>query len=173
VSAVIGSPSSAVRQRIPTIIFRDCDLQTLSYLAIRNKYMAATIITAKKMMLRLTNHNFLACRPERDKNSQIDFSGEQWLSYFPTRHPSAGFSQWTEGKFTREGYEFELSSAEAVLFVEANGRQAVSTFLKHKRLAGMAQGERLALGRAFYERMWRHGHMFFSTVPVKARSNRC
>ena len=125
------------------------------------------------MMLRLTNHNFLACRPERDKNSQIDFSGEQWLSYFPTRHPSAGFSQWTEGKFTREGYEFELSSAEAVLFVEANGRQAVSTLLKHKRLAGMAQGERLALGRAFYERMWRHGHMFFSAVPVKARSNRC
>jgi hypothetical protein len=29
------------------------------------------------------------------------------------------------------------------------------------------------LGRAFYERMWRHGHMFFSAVPVKARSNRC
>jgi hypothetical protein len=123
-------------------------------------------------MLRLTTHNFLACRPERDKNSQIDFSGERWLSYFPTRHPSAAFSRWAEGKFTREGYEFDLSSAEAVLFVEADGRQAVSALLKHKRLAAMAQGERFALARAFYERMWRHGHMFFSAVPVKAHSNR-
>jgi trans-aconitate methyltransferase len=125
------------------------------------------------MMLRLTTHNFLACRPERDKNSQIDFSEERWLSYFPTRHPSAAFSRWAEGKFTREGYELELSSAEAVLFVEADGRQAVSTLLKHKRLAAIARGERLALARTFYERMWRHGHMFFSTVPVKARPNRC
>ncbi len=56
-------------------------------------------------MLRLTTHNFLACRPERDKDSQSVFSGEKWLSYFHTRHPSAGFSRWTEGKFTREGYE--------------------------------------------------------------------
>jgi hypothetical protein len=30
--------------------------------------------------------------------------------------------------------------------------------------------DRLALARAFYERMWRHGHMFFSAVPVKVRS---
>jgi SAM-dependent methyltransferase len=119
-------------------------------------------------MLRLTTHNFLACRPERDKNSQVDFTGEQWLSYCPTRHPSAGSSRWTEGKFTREGYEFELSAAEAVLFVEADGRQTVSTLLKHRRLAAMAQGERLALARAFYERTWRHGHMFFSAVPAKA-----
>jgi hypothetical protein len=123
-------------------------------------------------MLRLTTHNFLACRPERDKNSQIGFSRDQWLSYFPTRHPSASFSQWSEGKFTRGGYEFELSSPEAVLFVEADGRQTVSTLLKHRRLAAMAQGERLALGRAFYERMWRHGHMFFSAVPVKVRPSR-
>jgi trans-aconitate methyltransferase len=123
-------------------------------------------------MTRLTTHNFLARRPERDNNSQIDFDGERWLSYFPTRHPSAAFSQWTQGKFTREGYEFELSSAEAALFVEADGRQAVFALLKHRRLAAMAQGERLALARAFYERMWRHGHMFFSAIPVKACSNR-
>ena len=116
----------------------------------------------------ITNHLFLACRPERDERNEISFSGEQWLSYFPVRHPLSRASKLEDLKYTREQYEFKLSPAEAVLFVEANGRKKVSDLLKHRDMAQVALSERRAFARNFYERMWRHGHVFFSAVPVKS-----
>lgn len=116
----------------------------------------------------MTNHLFLACRPERDKRSEIGFGADQWLAYFPVRHPLSRAATWEAGKFTRENYEFKLSAAEAALFIDANGRRPASQLLEHKVLARMALNERKALARDFYERMWRHGHMLFSVVPVKS-----
>jgi 2-polyprenyl-3-methyl-5-hydroxy-6-metoxy-1,4-benzoquinol methylase len=118
----------------------------------------------------ITTHNFIACRPERDKRSAVDFSADGWLTCFPQGRPTIQASLLEDGKFTRDGFEFSLSPMEAVLLAEANGRRTVVDILRHKLLGALPGEERRAFARRFYERMWRLGHMFFSSVPVKARS---
>jgi SAM-dependent methyltransferase len=118
----------------------------------------------------IPTHHFLACRPERDKRSQITFDGDQWLAYYPVRHPTSRAAIWENGKYARDGYEFSLIGAEAALFAEANGRRSVADLLRHPALSKTAKNERIILARSFYARMWRLGHMFFSASPIRAVS---
>jgi SAM-dependent methyltransferase len=119
------------------------------------------------LTMSMATHFFLVSRPERSAASAIGFHGNTWPAYYPIRHPLARESMLENDKFTRMGYEFKLSPAESALFVAANGRRTVSQLIDHKALAGMAPAARKGLVRTFFERMWKHGHMFFSAVPVK------
>jgi SAM-dependent methyltransferase len=118
----------------------------------------------------IMTHHFIACRPERDPRSEINFVGDGWLAYFPQPRPTIQASLLEHGKFTRDGFEFSLSPAEAVLLGEANGRRTAADILRHKALGSMPMEERRNFARQFYERMWRLGHMFFPSVATKGRS---
>jgi SAM-dependent methyltransferase len=124
------------------------------------------------LTMRITNHSFLACRPERDKRSVVSFSGDQWLGYYPVRHPKLRPSMLTAGTYGREQHEFRLSEAKSDLLSEVNGRKSIAMLLNHKAMSHLALPQRKVLAREFFERMWRHGHMFFSAVPVKAEVDR-
>jgi len=114
----------------------------------------------------ITTHHFLACKPERDRRSEIAFVGDAWLAYVPQRRPTIQASAFEANKFGRDGVEFSLSPMEAVLFVEANGRRTAADILRHKALASLSIDKRKEFAREFYGRMWRLGHMFFSLVPL-------
>lgn len=117
----------------------------------------------------VTTHSFIVTGQGRDKKSEITFEGDRWLSYHPLRHPELSPSMFDPSKCTRKGYEFTTSLSEAVLVGEADGTRTIAEILKHKELARIGMPERRSLARAFYKRMWRQGHIFFSAVPVKRR----
>jgi SAM-dependent methyltransferase len=120
----------------------------------------------------ITTHTFIASKPERDPRSEITFGGEGWVNYVPQRRPTLQASVFESNKFSRDGFEFTLSPLEAVLFAEANGRRTAADILRHKALGSLPIEKRKEFARAFYERMWRMGHMFFSLVPVAGLSHR-
>jgi hypothetical protein len=78
----------------------------------------------------------------------------------------------TAGTYGREQHEFRLSEAKSDLLSEVNGRKSIAMLLNHKAMSHLALPQRKVLAREFFERMWRHGHMFFSAVPVKAEVDR-
>lgn len=112
-------------------------------------------------------HSFIVSLPERDKRSDVKFEGDQWLDYFPQRHPNLRPSDFVQNKAVRGSYEFVMSPLEAILLTEANGRKPIAQILKHKGLAKLAPDKRTALAKEFYVRMWRLGHMFYSVVPTE------
>jgi SAM-dependent methyltransferase len=112
-------------------------------------------------------HHFIACRPERDKRSEIKFSGDEWLAYYPQPRPTLQEMPAGSGIYARKGYEFGLFAAERLLMSAANGQQTVRAILRDKSFAKVPAGEVKTFARAFYEKMWRQGHIFFSTVPVR------
>ena len=119
----------------------------------------------------IPTHHFIVCRPERYEKTYISFQGDQWLAYFPQRHPTSRPSVFAKEKFCRASVggtrEFSLSPEETVLFAEASGKRTISKIIEHRAFAGKAIQERRLLAQRFYEQMWRLGHLYFSKVPLK------
>lgn len=115
-------------------------------------------------------HRFIVSSPERDRNSEITFEGSRWLNYFPQRNPELRPSEFYPGKGVRGTHEFTMSPLEAILLGESNGRKPIIKIMKHKGLAKLEPGQRTALAKEFYVRMWQLGHVFCSAVPIKRRN---
>lgn len=119
---------------------------------------------------RMTTHSFIVTTRNRDIRSDIHFEGDRWLHYYPQRHPDLSPSAFEPNKCVRRNHEFMMSSSESVLIAEATGTRTISEILKHRDLATIAIQQRKSLAQVFYKRMWRHGHMFFSVVPIRKQT---
>ena len=115
----------------------------------------------------IPQHRFMVSLPGRDNRSDVIFDGDHWPNYFPLRHPELRPSEFDPNKSVRGKQEFVVSPIENNLLAMANGRQTIGKILKHKAFAKMAVEQRRSMSNEFYKRMWQHGHMFFSIVPIK------
>jgi hypothetical protein len=120
---------------------------------------------------RMGQHRFMASSLERDSKSEITFEDKNWVDYFPLRNPELQPSNFDPNKGVRGSYEFMMSPLEVVLLAEATGRKSIAQIMKHKSLVQLDMDKRTALVKEFYLRMWRLGHVFYSTVPIKRRHN--
>jgi SAM-dependent methyltransferase len=127
---------------------------------------------AENLKASIPTHHFVVCRPERHSKSSISFGGDRWLSYFPRPHPTTIQSAFQKGTYCRSSFgiggtrEYSVSPAEAVILTEANGKREVSSILRHRDFQRWTTSELTSMTRAFFERMWRFGHMHFSKVPL-------
>jgi SAM-dependent methyltransferase len=119
-------------------------------------------------------HMFMACRPERERRGYaIDFESPGWLDYVPVPHPivhvavPASFQPEVRGAYTRENLRFELAPAEALLFDAADGRRTIAQILEHTSPAGRPASELQAFARDLFERVWKCGHIFVATTPLR------
>jgi hypothetical protein len=105
----------------------------------------------ENLSIAIPTHHFIVCQPERYPNLQISFEGDQWLGYYPLPHPTSRPSILEKEKICRSSVsgstEYSLSSAEAVLFAEANGQRAISKILQNGDLAKMQVQERIWFAR--------------------------
>jgi hypothetical protein len=113
----------------------------------------------------------MVSRSERDRRSDVSFEDEQWLNFFPQRHPELRPSNFEPNKGVRGKHEFVMSPFEHDLLVAADGGKPINEILKRKAFAKMAIEQRRSLSKEFYKRMWRGGHMFFSLVPVRRNAS--
>jgi len=131
----------------------------------RDRWSAIENLTA-----RITQHTFMVSRPERDSRSDVNLDNDNWLDYFPVRHPDLQPSVFQPNKGVRGEYEFAMSAFEHELLTAADGSNTIGQILKRKAFVTMAAGQRHGLGKDFFKRMWRLGHMFFSLVPLRHQS---
>jgi SAM-dependent methyltransferase len=115
-------------------------------------------------------HAFIACRPERDaRRYGIDFSGTDWLDYFPLRHPrvqivTPAVPPDKSGAYAQRGWTFNLAPRPAVLFEQADGSRRLREIVADPLFA--AGEEPTELARRVCARLWRSGLACFSRVPV-------
>lgn len=124
----------------------------------------------ENLTARITQHNFMVSRPERDSRSNVDFDGDNWLDYFPVRHPDLRPSDFQPNKAVRGEHEFAMSTFECELLDASDGSNTIGQILKRKGFAKMAPGQRLSLSKDFFKRTWRFGHLFFSLAPIAGRN---
>jgi SAM-dependent methyltransferase len=115
----------------------------------------------------IPQHRFIVSLPDRDSRSDIKFENDQWLNYFPQRHPELRPSDFDQNKGVRGSYEFVMSPFEYDLLAAADGQRTIGEILKHKAFTKITVEQRKSLSKKFYKRMWQLGHMFFSIVPIK------
>ncbi len=104
-------------------------------------------------------HSFVARHPSEDAPWRIGFDGKEWLKYRPVLHPS--LTPLGGGNFRRGQFQFSLPPQEQQFLQASDGRASISAIIA---AAGQSAGaERRELARAFYQRMWRLGHLFYRT----------
>jgi Trans-aconitate methyltransferase len=119
---------------------------------------------------RIGQHRFMVSLPQRDPKSDVTFEDARWLDYFPQLNPGLQLSEFDQRKCFRGSTEFTMTPLESILLQGANGRKTIVQILKHKGFAGLTPEQRNRLAKEFYLRMWRHGHVFYSAIPIKRRS---
>jgi SAM-dependent methyltransferase len=123
----------------------------------------------ENLMLTIGRHTFVACRPER-RYREISFSDTGYFSYVPKMVPGIavverGSLEPPRPASCRRGkLEFSMSYAEAMLFSSCDGKRTIAQILEHPMLASYAAREEF--GRAFFERMWKLGHLWMLTAPL-------
>ena len=127
----------------------------------------------ERLTVAIGTHSFVACRPERASHRAINFDRDDWLNYYPARHPL--FVRTTAPaqslfRYSRAGHRgrgtswMDVSADIAVLIDSANGQETAASALA--KLTPARTNERRNIGRSFYSTMWQTGHMFFSKVPT-------
>lgn len=117
----------------------------------------------EKLTVNNGRHLFLARRQDADPTPYtLAFAGTDWRAYAPVRHPllRPGASEGGGTVYRRGLADVTISPDMAPLIEEADGRHSIAELL-----ASVRMGEQI--GRAFYEGMWRRGHMFFYTQPQR------
>jgi SAM-dependent methyltransferase len=96
----------------------------------------------------LGTHSFIA----RRRAVPVEFG----LAARPLRRP--GLETLGQGRFAREGLTFELSVPEAFLLEQCDGR-TIGELLQAPQFQGHPPEARESFGRAFFDLMWRRGHV--------------
>ena len=111
----------------------------------------------------MITHAFFACHRER-RLVQIDFSREDWPSFVPSIHPAEStVIAGDKCKVRRAGISVNLNDAGRFFWSQVNSSRSISNILSLPSLATNSDIDRMIAGREFYSRMWRLGHLFFST----------
>jgi SAM-dependent methyltransferase len=118
--------------------------------------------------LRTGTHFFIACHPERAGRAKLEFSGDEWLSYVPVRHPflkvleEPRIEPAQNGRLGRVGTELPFNAAEALLIQGADGTRSIKEIIADPRLVLHSPEARTAFAQRVFKRMWELGHVFMT-----------
>ena len=116
----------------------------------------------------VARHNFLLCHPEKDKRDyMLDFSGDEWLDYIPSRrHPLAVQATFDGARASRRlvihrlSHSVTLETIEAGLFEQVDGSRTIRDILRTTH--GAQNNEDLLLAaRRFFGSMAEWDHLQF------------
>lgn len=109
----------------------------------------------------LKRHSFTLRHP--GKVHQVAFEGGDWPQYRPRRFPDAELGRGTDGgcRILRDGVEFGVTEAEAVLFELLDGTRTIEQLMATPRFVTFPEDQRLAFAREHFSRMWRFGLVMF------------
>ena len=116
----------------------------------------------------VARHNFLLCLPEKDKGDYtLDFSGDEWLEYIPSRrHPLAVQPIFDGAKASRRlvirrlSHSVALETIEAELFEQVDGARTIRDILRTTHVAQNNEHS-LPAARSFFGRMAEWDHLQF------------
>ena len=116
----------------------------------------------------VARHNFLLCLPEKDKGDYtLDFSGDEWLEYIPSRrHPLAVQPIFDGAKASRRlvirrlSHSVALETIEAELFEQVDGARTIRDILRTTHVA-QDNEDLLPAARSFFGRMGEWDHLQF------------
>ncbi len=116
----------------------------------------------------VARHNFLLCHPGKDKRDYaLDFSGDEWLEYIPSRrHPLAvqpildGAKGSRRLAIRRLSHSVTLEAIEAELFAQIDGARTIRGMLGTTHVA-QSKEDLLPAARSFFARMAEWDHLQF------------
>lgn len=116
----------------------------------------------------VARHNFLLCLPEKDKGDYtLDFSGDEWLEYIPSRrHPLAVQPIFDGAKASRRlvirrlSHSVALETIEAELFEQVDGARTIRDILRTTHVA-QDNEDLLPAASSFFGRMAEWDHLQF------------
>ena len=149
-SATIGDPQNPVRKLAET-------------LPVANQWEIVELIGQS-----MARHNFLLCHPEKDKRDYIiDFSGDEWLDYIPSRrHPLAVQPTFDRARASRRlvihrlSHSVALETIEAELFEQVDGKRTIRDILRTTHVAQNNE-DLLQAARRFFGSMADWDHLQF------------
>ena len=149
-SATIGDPENPVRKLAET-------------LPVANQWEIVELMGQS-----VARHNFLLCHPEKDKRVYtLEFSGDEWLDYVPSRrHPLAAQQTFDGARASRPlvmrrlSHSFPLETYEAALLEQVDGARTIRDIL---RTANIEQNNKdpLSAARRFFSCMADWDHLQF------------
>ena len=149
-SATIGDPQNSVRKIAET-------------LPAANQWEIVELMGQS-----LARHNFLLCHPEKDKRDYVlDFSGDEWLDYIPSRrHPLAALPTSDGARASKQlvmrrlWHSSALETFEAALLEQVDGKRTIRDILRTIHSAKNNE-DSLSAARRFFGCMADWDHLQF------------
>ena len=116
----------------------------------------------------VARHHFLLCHPKKDKRDYIlEFSGDEWLDYIPSRrHPLAVQPTFDGARASRRlvirrlSHSFPLETLEAALLEQVDGNRTIRDILRTTYIA-QNNKDSLSAARRFFGCMADWDHLQF------------
>ncbi len=112
-------------------------------------------------------HTFTARHPPTGGSCEVSFQDPDWLMFVPHRSPS--LVRVGTGQYQRGSTALRCSPVEEFVVECVNGEQSIADIVSLPQLSESPQDQREAFGRAFFEHLWKLGHVMIA-LPADAAS---
>jgi SAM-dependent methyltransferase len=109
-------------------------------------------------------HAFTARHPHFRGLCEVSFQDPDWLNFVPHRSP--GFVRVATGQYERGPIGLRCSPVEEFVVESVNGERTIANIVSLPQLSESPQDRREAFGRAFFEHLWKLGHVMIA-MPAK------
>lgn len=111
-------------------------------------------------------HSFTARHKGTEPASGVDFAQSEWRSFTP--HLSPGFVKIGRGQYRRGLYLLHCSPVEEFIIGNIGGERTIEGILALPELSQVPQDQLESSGRAFFEHLWKLGHVMIGLPQVAA-----
>lgn len=110
-------------------------------------------------------HTFTARHPHSGRSSPIDFSNPRWQRFVPYRTPA--LVRIASGQYQRGPVLLRCLPPEEFALEAVDGQRTIGDIISLPAYAGLPKDQREAFGRAYFEHLWKLGHVMVAMPSVK------
>jgi SAM-dependent methyltransferase len=111
-------------------------------------------------------HVFTVRHPHSGRSLEIDFTSSDWPRYTPHRSPA--FVKAGPGRYQRGPHVLWCSPPEEIVIDGVDGKRTIAEIIAHPGLAAIPTERREGFARAYFEHLWKLGHMMIAVPPEDA-----
>jgi hypothetical protein len=111
-------------------------------------------------------HGFTARHKGAEPAPNVDFAQSEWRRFTP--HLAPGFVKTGSGRYRRGSYGLHCSPVEEFIVGSIDGESKIEGILSLSELSRIPHDQLESSGRAFFEHLWKLGHIMIALPQVEA-----
>ena len=111
-------------------------------------------------------HGFTARHKGAEPAPNVDFAQSEWQRFTP--HLAPGFVKTGSGQYRRGSYGLHCSPVEEFIVGSIDGESKIEGILSLSELSRIPHDQLESSGRAFFEHLWKLGHIMIALPQVEA-----